>query len=389
MIIFLLINSLSGYFIERRHIDTILKGFDITSIQNLMIFGTHDLAIICSGLMAAWLLTKIKRSVVLYFWMALETVSSVLIYFTPNLSVAYIQVISIFWGITFGLGMPSCLAYFSELTDFENRGLVSGVVFSLASAIAPLLLIAITVSFAVSASISIAWKVIGLLTLTLLREKSTEKEFKHISFKQVLSDRQFLLYVIPWFMFSCIYGFQRVTLEHAVDANIYELLRMLQSIFGAISAFVSGILCGKLGRKKVIIYGFISLGIAYALIGIFSASLTSLYFYSVNDGIAWGIFIVMFILVLCSDFSNLTMKRAEKYYAVGSAPFFLADFVGLISAIYVQISISAAFSVASFFLFLAVVPLIFASETLPERKIRERELKSYIEKAKKVREKFT
>jgi hypothetical protein len=38
-------------------------------------------------------------------------------------------------------------------------------------------------------------------------------------------------------------------------------------------------------------------------------------------------------------------------------------------------------------LFLAVLPLLYAPETLPEKKIRDKELKSYIEKAKKAKEK--
>jgi hypothetical protein len=52
------------------------------------------------------------------------------------------------------------------------------------------------------------------------------------------------------------------------------------------------------------------------------------------------------------------------------------------------IPLSTAFSLASFFLFLAVVPLMYAPETLPEKTLRERELKSYIEKAKKIKEKY-
>jgi hypothetical protein len=47
----------------------------------------------------------------------------------------------------------------------------------------------------------------------------------------------------------------------------------------------------------------------------------------------------------------------------------------------------AAFSFASFFLFLAVIPLIYAPETLPEKRIKERELREYVEKAKKAKEK--
>jgi hypothetical protein len=48
-----------------------------------------------------------------------------------------------------------------------------------------------------------------------------------------------------------------------------------------------------------------------------------------------------------------------------------------------------AFSFASFFLFLAVIPLMYAPETLPEKTIKDRELKSYLEKAQKVKEEYS
>jgi len=79
----------------------------------------------------------------------------------------------------------------------------------------------------------------------------------------------------------------------------------------------------------------------------------------------------------------------EKYYAIGSFPFFFMVFVRELLAPYVvAIPVSAAFSFASFFLFLAVIPLMYAPETLPEKEIRRRELRKYIEKAKKIREKY-
>jgi MFS family permease len=390
VVAFLLVNSLSGYFIDRRHMDIVLRGLNTTAAQNLAILGVHDLLIIGSSLTGAWLSTKIKRSIVLYLWMILGTVSSILICFLPHLLlIQHVQMISFFWGISFGLGMPSCLAYFGELTKFENRGYIAGLIFFVASAAAPLLLMVLTISFEMSVLTSVVWRAIGLIALVLLKEKSIEEKYKRTSFRLILRDRQFLLYIIPWFMFSCIYGFQKVTLEHTVDVNVYEILRVIQSSFGAVSAFLSGTLCGRFGRKKVIIYGFVSLGVAYALVSIASASIISLYFYSIIDGIAWGIFIVMFVLVLWGDISMNDKAYGEKYYAIGGAPFFFADFVGFLSAPYLWFPINAAFSVASFFLFLAVVPLMFAPETLPEKKLRERELRSYIEKAKKVKEKFT
>jgi hypothetical protein len=52
------------------------------------------------------------------------------------------------------------------------------------------------------------------------------------------------------------------------------------------------------------------------------------------------------------------------------------------------VPIYTVFSLASFFLFLSVVPLMYAPETLPEKRMKERELKSYVEKAKEVSEKY-
>ncbi|MDH5460109.1 MAG: hypothetical protein OEW71_03630, partial [Candidatus Bathyarchaeota archaeon] len=71
-------------------------------------------------------------------------------------------------------------------------------------------------------------------------------------------------------------------------------------------------------------------------------------------------------------------------------PYLLAGFLSILVKPYVTvIPLGTAFSLASFFLFLAVIPLMYAPETLPEKKIRERELRQYIEKAKKMKEKHT
>jgi hypothetical protein len=44
--------------------------------------------------------------------------------------------------------------------------------------------------------------------------------------------------------------------------------------------------------------------------------------------------------------------------------------------------------VAAFFLFIAVFPLLYASETLPEKKIELRRLRSFAEEAQKARDKY-
>ncbi len=81
-------------------------------------------------------------------------------------------------------------------------------------------------------------------------------------------------------------------------------------------------------------------------------------------------------------------KNREKYYLVGSMPFLFSGMIEmLIQPIAKDIAIGTAFSLASFFLFLAIVPLLYTTETLPEKAMKDRDLKSYLEKAQKVAEK--
>ncbi|MCK4497988.1 hypothetical protein KAU25_02190, partial [Candidatus Bathyarchaeota archaeon] len=46
----------------------------------------------------------------------------------------------------------------------------------------------------------------------------------------------------------------------------------------------------------------------------------------------------------------------------------------------------SVFSIAAFFLFIAVIPLLYAKETLPEKKIFEHQVRSYSRDALKLKE---
>ena len=76
---------------------------------------------------------------------------------------------------------------------------------------------------------------------------------------------------------------------------------------------------------------------------------------------------------------------SDKFYALGVSPFFISKMLQLTidSQIVAAIPISAIFSFTALFLFLAVLPLIYAPETLSEKIMRARELKNYIAKAQK------
>jgi len=137
----------------------------------------------------------------------------------------------------------------------------------------------------------------------------------------------------------------------------------------------------------VVLYGFITLGIAYAIIGLAPATSISWYLYLVISSISTGMLWVIFLLILWGDLSQ--SSTGEKYYAIGGIPYFLSDITQMILIPYVTlIPETSAFSLASFFLFLAVLPLLYAPETMPERKIELRRLSKYVQEAKKVKKKY-
>jgi len=130
-------------------------------------------------------------------------------------------------------------------------------------------------------------------------------------------------------------------------------------------------------------------GVGYSVLGLFPHSMSSWYFYTAVDGIAWGILYVLFVILIWGYLSY--NAPSDKYYAIGVIPFFISKFLELVLGNTVAGGISdyALFSFVAFFLFLAVLPLVYAPETLPEKVMKDRDLKSYIEKAQKAVQKET
>ena len=150
----------------------------------------------------------------------------------------------------------------------------------------------------------------------------------------------------------------------------------------SISAYVSGVIGDHYGRKRALIPGLILLGISYALFS-YVTSPTTYLFIKLVTGIAWG-FIVTNILTTLGDLA--AMNRSEKFFAIGGiAPLILSYlFQGLTSILDIPINPSFLSSLLSITLFISVVPLVYAPETLPEDKIRSRRFREYIHKVRDV-----
>lgn len=390
LISFLIVNSFIWYYGIRSLLLDASSSFAAHEATTAQVI--YYSAIIASSLFGAILAGKIGRIKILRFWMVLGCIVTAVPFLFSNLSADSLYVISLLFGLSFGVGMPSCLAYFASLTHFGNRGVTSGVTF-LATNLAAVILLSFSDSLATMLAVSLAWRIIGLSAALCLKPVSAEAEKveRAYSFKLVFQDRSFLLYVVPWLIFCLVDRFERIYCEIFFEPEFFGFLSTVEPLVGMIFVFLGGLLADRVGRKRVVIYGFVALGLGYASIGLAPYWDISRYFYTFVDGVAWGIFMVIYMLILWGDLSHL-QGASEKYYTLGSIPFFLTELVAPFFSLYVQgipqARPYAIFSLASFFLFLAVIPLMYAPETLPEKKIKERELKKYVEKAKKVRKKY-
>ena len=88
----------------------------------------------------------------------------------------------------------------------------------------------------------------------------------------------------------------------------------------------------RVGRKRVVITGFIILGIEYAILSIsgFIGGYGNImgYLYVCLDGTAWGMFASVFFMTVWGDLAGEGMK--EKYYAIGGLPYLLAGFLSIL-----------------------------------------------------------
>ena len=370
----LLFNSFIWFFINLAILSSALKS---TSLNDLLAWAVYLIAIIGSSLLAALLSPRHSRSVLIYVWLLMGIVTSFLLSaLVTSIGFEYVIIIAFLSGVAFGFGMPSVLAYFAEYTVFENRGRIGGVILLLTFLIIPFVSL-LPSNLAIDSYVASVWRAGGLIMFFLVRPvEKIEERRKTVRFGSVLSDRGFLLFLIPWFMAWLIDRFEyQIFLEKYAELRVLSL--SIEPIVGTVFVIVGGLVADWIGRKKVLVSGFVALGLGYAVLGVATQTTLSQYFYIVIDGIAWGIFFVLFLLVLWGDLSS-SNGGYEKYYAVGSIPFFVAYLMQYVALPYIKsIPIQApevSFSFASLFLFVAILPLIYAPETLPQKKIRERQI---------------
>jgi len=357
------------------------------SLTSIMVWAIHFSGLIFSALIGASLAKKIERTRLLMLWMILGIISSMALFALNSSSVFIISLIGLLLSVSLGLGMPTCVSYYTDNIQVENRGRIGGVTllasgvgilaFGLASIGDPLIL----------GIVLAAWRSLSLVVFLSFRSKEKfEAKKNFVSYKLIISQHSFILYFVPWVMFSLV-NYLTGPLQPNIDADTTVILNLIQTCFLGLFAVIGGFWLDSVGRKRIAIVGFALVGLGAAILGVAPTNPLSWYFNAMVNGTAWGFLLVLFILTIWSDLSY--SLSSDKYYALGAMPFFVSKFLelNLGAEIGANVPATALFSFTAFFLFLAILPLIYAPETLPEKHIRDMELKTYLEKARKIKEK--
>jgi MFS family permease len=370
---------------------------ELTSPQSLLIvIGINTGAIVLSGLLGTFVVSKFKnRRLFLYLWLLIGIGISIVPLAFNVINSTNITIIALIFGLYFGIGMPATMGYHSSFTNIEGRAKIGGLTFLI-----------IGVTFAITGFIAFnslltlciilaTVRIIGLIVFHLMRvntpDEKTPKE-PNVKYRSIIQNKSFILYFIPWLMISLV-NFLTVPIQSQIYASTQNMdqFSAAENVVIAIVAVFSGFIADRWGRKRLTIIGFIMLGIGYAVIGLSSANqlnmlLPSIIF-TVTDGVAWGIFYVLFLFTLWGDISQ--NQNSDKLYFLGALPYISSYFMKelFISLFPIMPLASTLFSFASVFLFLAVLPLVYAPETLPEKVMKDRDLKTYVENAKKKAQK--
>jgi MFS family permease len=379
--LFLLINSITWFSLTWFVIRDLLIGASLntTLLVSISYFGALSLS---ATIGATLLYKKLRGKTSLMLWILFgATTCIVSAALVPENNLVTLVFMSVTLGASAGLGIPTCLGIFADNSELKRRGIIGGLMFFGIQAATVLIYVPIIDVASNYQFLALgALRFIAIASVLFLKPKENLTEERITPLLNIIRERTFILYFIPWFLFTIINFLEQPLLELHFGPELYSLLTLALMLVFSVSALVGGAICDFKGRKFTGILGFILLGLSYALLSLLPESLLSQITYVLFDGIAWGFLYVTFIFVVWGDISE--KKVRERYYLLGCMPFLFSNLIEVLVRPFVaSIPIAASFSLASLFLFMGILPLVFAPETLPEEVIKKRELKTYLEKA--------
>jgi len=318
--------------------------------------------------------TSLEKMGSLYLWAVGSFIGAILILLTPMKDLKLFFYYTM--GVLFGLCQLSPFMYFWENSDIEKRGRIGGIitaialiVFSLATAIGSFGLFNATI-----VSMTLNLMVLSTKVVLKTRSKSHQKSrgYEH-------ETRTVVAYLIPWIVFSVV----NATLARTITFSLMRFFQdssfvmpLLQASGACLGALSSGIMADLLGRKAAVAFGLTIYGIGLAVSGIVKSSIEASLVFTLN-GLSWGIFIVLFLLVIWGDLSS--SKNLSRRYYLGLLTYYSSTLAGqLLTSQITQVPLAAASLMSCALVFLSNIPLLLASELLPSGFRRKAGLMLYL-----------
>ena len=384
--IVLVLNSIVWMIFTLPLLSVIINDRGAPDIERISLFITLYSAVGISAIIGLKVFPR-ARTRLLIMWLFMGTIATGLLMFIPRNNIIVASLLTFFFGASIGTGMPSCLSYFANSTRIERRGVTSGFIWSLVGfSVLFLAFLTSTVPYSAKILVLVVWRFLGGIGFIITNKKKCDVANRPApSYLDIIRQKDVLLYLFPWLMF-CLLNFAEAPILMKYFGDDFGLSQILVWSIAGFIATLGGYIADIVGRRSVVIAGFAMLGIEYAIVGLLTATQQALYLYSVLDGISWGLLSSVFLTTIWGDLGEKCEK--EKYYVLGGLTFFISGlFSDLVKPYVGSVEPTLAFSFASIFLFLAVIPLVYARETLPKTEIRRRELRNYLETAKKIKEK--
>jgi MFS family permease len=374
-----------------------LSGFSYLQDATKSHFGGNSLLLIvvinfASLVLSAFIISLVtnkfkSRPIFLRYWVLAGALLSLLFVVVNFADFASLLVLAIIIGVYFGMGMPICMGYFAKTTASQNRAKLGGIIILLMGLGYPLISIIgsyETILFAASLGV---WQILGLISILSIKSVEEHLEQKErLSYRSIISNKTFLLYAAPWLMFSLINELTKELNTQYFNSGTFptafgQNFLLIETVLAGASAIICGFLADKKGRKRLALVGFVLLGVGYASLGLFNGNYFAAWFYVCVDGVAWGAFSMLFLITIWGDIAQ--EKSSEKYYFLGVLPYLFSRLAGGLSGAYISAHVQelTVFSFAAFFLFVAVLPLVYAPETLPDKILKNLDLNSYVNKA--------
>ena len=352
-------------------------------VDRLLFYGVAALSAIVGSAVSG----RIERNKLLWGWIIFGTAST--------LSLALLQstlllLLSVLAGISLGFGLSSCFAILAENTVVEERTRISAfIVLELFLMVPLIMFIAEAFSFGLTQRVLLVAtaRFICFLPMILIDPSVAKIRKKSPPFSS-LFQKNFMFYILPWIFFNIAAGlsvwwYYAGRLSAPVGNSQYNLDLALTVFYicTALFALLSGFISDRIGRKLPSIIGIVTGGISFAILS-YSTSDQS-YLVSVAIlGIAWGFLLVVYIAIP-GDIAGSYGK--EKFYTIGTIiPLVLYLGINAVPRSAFDIDISKLFPIISIFLFLAVIPILVAQETLPSNKIKERKMKKHLQEIGKL-----